>query len=129
MRPLPIDEIPLEVLRDVDGGDGVTGADVVHRAGHVAGSLRNAHAGSRRDRLHIGQRRWRAVGVDDADSKVSDDRITEGRRQDGDGDKGHADREDHCDAVAPHPTQLAQGDKSDAGLCGRSHHRLSGQTA
>ena len=128
-RALAVDQIALEILGDIDRGDRVSGAYRVHRAGHVAGALRDAHAGRRRNRLDIDQRCRRSVGVDDADPEVANDRVAENPSQNGEGDNRHADRQEEREPIAPHPAQFARGDETEAGPRRRLHRRLSGQTA
>ena len=103
-------EIAFEILRDVDGGDRLAGADRPHRARHVPRTLGDADAGGRADRLDVGERRRRAIGVDDRDPEIADDRVAEGQGQDGEGDHRNDDRQDERDLVAPHPAQLPRGD-------------------
>ena len=75
-------EVALEIGRDVDGRDGVAGADRPRRRGEIAGALDDAEAGRRRHLLHEGARGLRSVLVDDDHAEPADHRMTEGRGQD-----------------------------------------------
>ncbi len=55
LRALAGQEIALEILGDVDGGDRVARADRPHGARHVPRTLRDADAGRRTDRLDVGR--------------------------------------------------------------------------
>ena len=103
LRPLSGEEVALEVLGNVDGGDRVARADRLHGASHVARSLGDCDARRGGDRLHVDERSGGAVGVDDGDAKIANDRIAERERQDGEGEDWNEESENESDPVALHP--------------------------
>ena len=121
LRPLPGEEVALEVLRNVNGCDRVAGADGLHSPPHVARSLRDGDARRGGDRLHINARSRGAVGVDDGDAKIADDRIAKCQGQNGEGDDGNQDGQNERHAVAPHPAELARRDQKQCRLWRRPH--------
>ena len=121
LRPLPGKEIALEVLGDVDGRNRIAGADGLHSAPHVARSLGDGDARRGGDRLHIDERGGGAVGVDDGDAKIANDRIAECQGEYGEGEDGNEDGQNERDAIAPHPAQLASCDQKQSRLWRRSH--------
>ena len=123
LRPLPGEEIVLEVFRDVDSRNRVAGANSLHGAPHVARPLGDCHAWRGSDRLHVNERSRGAVGVDNGDPKVANDRIAERERQDGEGEDRNQDGQHERDPVALHPAQLARGDEKQSGLWRRPHLR------
>ena len=123
LRPLPGEEVALEILRDIDSRDRVAGADCLHGAPHVARPLGDCHARRGSDRLHVNERSRGAVGVDDGDAKVANDRIAERERQDREGEDWNQDGQHERDPVALHPAQLACGDEKQPWLWGRPHLR------
>ena len=86
LRPLPGEQVALEILGNVDGGDRIAGADRLHRASHVARSLGDGDAWRGGDRLHIDERSRGAVRVDDGDAKIANDRVAECQGQNGEGE-------------------------------------------
>ena len=125
----PGDKVALEMLRDVDRGDRVARADRVRGARHIAGTLRDADARRRSDRLDIDQRGRGAIRVHDGDFEIADDRIAEDRGQNREGDDRHAEREEQRHAVAPHPAQFACRDKKESRPRRRPHRCPPGHSA
>ena len=121
LRPLPGEQVALEVLGNIDGRDRIAGADGLHGAPHVARSLGDGDARRGGDRLHINKRSRGAVCVDDGDPKIADDSIAECQGQNGEGDDGNQDGQNERHAVAPHPAQLACCDQKQSRLWRRSH--------
>ena len=121
LRPLSGEEVALEILGDVDGRDCVACPDRLHGAPHVARSLGDGDARRRGDRLHINERSGGAVGVDNGDAKIADDRVAERQREDGEGKDWNEEGENERDPVALHPAQLACRDQKQSRFCGRFH--------
>ena len=126
LGPLAGNQVPLEIRRDIDRRDGVARAYRVHRARQIIGSFGDADARGRGDRLHVGQRRRRAVGVHDADAQTADDRVAERPCEQGEGYQRNADRQEKRQPIAPHPAQLARRDEQEPGTTRRFHYRLPG---
>ena len=103
LRPPPICDVALEVLGDIDRGDGLARADGMHGAVEIRGALRHRHAWRRADRLDEGLRGLRAVLVDDVDPEIADHGIAEGGGQQRKGNQRDAEDEQQRDPVAPDP--------------------------
>ena len=71
--------------------------------------------------MHIDERSRGAVGVDDGDAKIANDRIAERQRQDGEGEDRNEQGQNERDAVALHPAQLARRDQKQSGFWRRPH--------
>ena len=121
LRALSAEEIALEILGNVDGGDRIARADRLHGVPHVARSFGDCDARRGGDRLHIDERSRGAVGVDDGDAKIANDRVAERQRENGEGEDRNEEGQDKRDAVALHPAQLARRDQKQSRFCGWLH--------
>ena len=119
-------EVPLEIHRDIDRRDGVARAYRVHRARQIIGAFGDGDARRRGDRLHVGQRRRRAVSVHDAHAQVTDDRVAECPCEQGEGYQGNSDRQEERQPIAAHPAQLARRDEQKSGASRPFHYCLPG---
>ena len=116
MRASPGLEVALEIGRNVDGGDGFTGADGAGGGGEIARTFNDAETGRRSHLFHEHARGVGSIRVDDDHPEFTHDRMAEHRGQDREGKHRHGEDQNARRAVMQQPAPFAPGDEPEAWL-------------